>query len=208
MLTDHRRALWYAFALLASLGFVLFAVGKHPPSLAPLTTLPFVGRFDQQMYDAVDRIRVTPLTWLFRFLNVVGGGAVTIPLRAISAIYLLVRRWWRRAAGFILTWAASELLLDVPEGVVPPRTSTRRHRRVVGYSFPSGHATAGTATAVALVLAFLPAGHQRRKWEWIAVAFAFVMAFSRVYLHAHWFSDVVAGRAPRIGDRVGTRSRW
>ena len=27
MLTDHRRALWYALALLASLGFVLFAVG-------------------------------------------------------------------------------------------------------------------------------------------------------------------------------------
>jgi undecaprenyl-diphosphatase len=52
---------------------------------------------------------------------------------------------------------------------------------------------AGAATALALVLAFLPAGPRRRKWEWFAVGFAFVMAFSRVYLHAHWFSDVVAG---------------
>jgi undecaprenyl-diphosphatase len=52
---------------------------------------------------------------------------------------------------------------------------------------------AGTATALALVLAFLPAGPNRRMWEWIAVGFSFVMAFSRVYLHAHWFSDVVAG---------------
>jgi len=77
MLNDHRRAFWYALALLGSLGFVLFAVGRHPASAAPLTTLPFVGRFDQQMYDAVDHIRVTPLTWMFRFLSVVGGGVVT-----------------------------------------------------------------------------------------------------------------------------------
>jgi membrane-associated phospholipid phosphatase len=203
MLTDHRRALWYALALLGSLGFVLYAVGRHPVSAAPLTTIPFVGRFDQQMYDAVDHIRVTPLTWLFRFLNVVGGGIVTIPLRAIASIYLLARRWWRRAAGFILTWAASELILTFlkswfhrgrpPAGIVT----------VIGFSFPSGHATAAAATAVALVIALLPAGPKRRKWEWLAVVFSFVMAFSRVYLHAHWFSDVVAGVLLGSGIALG-----
>lgn len=203
MLADHRRAFWYALALLGSLGFVLFAVGRHPVSAAPLTTIPFVGRFDQRMYDAVDHIRVTPMTWLFRFLNVVGGGIVTIPLRAIASIYLLARRWWRRAAGFILTWAASELVLTYlkmwfhrgrpPEPIVD----------IVGFSFPSGHATAATATAVAVILAFLPAGPARRKWEWLAVGFSFAMAFSRVYLHAHWFSDVVAGVLLGSGIAIG-----
>ena len=204
MLSDHRRAFWYALGLLGSLGFVLFAVGRHPASAAPLTTLPFVGRFDQQMYDAVDHIRVTPLTWMFRFLSVVGGGVVTIPLRVIASIYLLARRWWRRAAGFILTWAASELILTFlkswfhrgrPPGSIVVTT---------GASFPSGHATAAAATAVALVLAFFPAGPSRRKWEWLAAAFAFVMAFSRVYLHAHWFSDVVAGVLLGSGIALGS----
>ncbi len=54
------------------------------------------------------------------------------------------------------------------------------------------------------MLAFLPAGPKRRKWEWIAVAFAFVMAFSRVYLHAHWFSDVVAGVLLGSGIALGS----
>ena len=204
MLNDHRRALWYALALLGSLGFVLFAVGRHPPSAAPLTTIPFVGRFDQQMYDAVDHIRVTPLTWMFRVLNVIGGGIVTIPLRAIAAIYLVARRWWRRAAGFILTWAASELILTYLKSWFHRGRPPSPIVDIVGYSFPSGHATAAAATAVALVLALFPAGPARRKWEWLAAIFAFAMAFSRVYLHAHWFSDVVAGVLLGSGIALGS----
>jgi membrane-associated phospholipid phosphatase len=203
MLNNHRRAFWYALALLASLGFVLMAVGKHPASVAPQTSLPFVGRFDQQMYNAVDDIRVMPLTWFFRFLNVVGGGIVTIPLRAIASIYLLARRWWRRAAAFILTWAVSELMLTFLKAWFHRGRPPGDLVDIIGYSFPSGHATAGAATAVALVLALFSAGPTRRKWEWIAVAFSFVMAFSRVYLHAHWFSDVVAGVLLGSGIALG-----
>jgi len=74
----------------------------------------------------------------------------------------------------------------------------------VGASFPSGHAVTGAATAVALVLVLMPAGPARRRWERVAVAFAFVMATSRVYLHAHWLSDVVAGVLLGTGVALGT----
>ena len=204
MLTNHRRGFWYSLALLGSLTLVVVAVGRHPASAAPQTTFPFVGRFDQQMYDAMDTLRSTLLTWLFRFLNVVGGGIVTIPLRAAVSIYLLVRRRWRRAGAFLLTWAASELLLTFLKAWFhrgrPPGTLVA----ITGYSFPSGHATAGAATAVALVLALMLPGAKRRKWELVAVGFAFVMAFSRVYLHAHWFSDVVAGVLLGLGIALGS----
>jgi undecaprenyl-diphosphatase len=41
----------------------------------------------------------------------------------------------------------------------------------------------------------VPAGPRRRNLEMIAAAFAVIMGLSRVYLRAHWLSDVVAGVA-------------
>ena len=193
MLTDHRRAFRYAGGLVVALVLVLVAVGRHPYNEAPVTTFPFVGHFDQRMYDWMQSIRNVVFTGIFKVLNIVGGGAVTIPVRIAASVILLVRRRWRAFFAFTLTWAASEILLSVL------KTYYHRGRPPLplvvtsGNSFPSGHAVAGAATAVALVLAFLPPGPRRRKWEWLAVIFAFVMAFSRVYLNAHWFSDVVAG---------------
>jgi membrane-associated phospholipid phosphatase len=202
MLTNHRRALWYSLALLAACVMSLAAVGRHPPALAPETTLPFIGHFDSALYRWMDDIRVTPLTWLFRFLNVVGGGIVTIPLRAVVSIYLLLRRWWRKATAFMLTWLVSEIALSVLKAFFHRGRPMQPLVSVSGYSFPSGHAVAGAALAVALVLAFFPAG-ERRRWEWAAAGFAFVMGFSRVYLNAHWFSDVVAGVLLGSGIAIG-----
>jgi membrane-associated phospholipid phosphatase len=194
MLTDHRRAFRYAAALVGALLLLLLAVGRQPPESAPHTTLHAIGAFDQRVYDWMGSIHNMVLNGLFRFLNVAGGGVITIPLRAVASLVLLIRRRWRAFAAFGLTWAFSEIGLTILKtyfhrGRPPaPLVST-----AVTFSFPSGHAVAGAATAVALVLAFFPPGARRRKWEWMAVAFAFVMAFSRVYLNAHWFSDVVAG---------------
>lgn len=56
-----------------------------------------------------------------------------------------------------------------------------------GYSFPSGHMTAITAAAVAL-FAFC-----NKKWSWVGFIGMLFMGFSRVYLIAHYPTDVLAG---------------
>jgi undecaprenyl-diphosphatase len=130
---------------------------------------------------------------------------VTIPLRIGVSVWLIVRTRWRALAAWLLTWAVAELVLagakaffhrGRPPGPLVDVSGT--------FSFPSGHAVAGAATAVALVLVLLPAGPKRRRWELAAVAFAFVMALSRVYLQAHWFSDVVAGVLLGAGVALGS----
>jgi membrane-associated phospholipid phosphatase len=203
VLTNHRRALWYASALLLACVLALAAVGRRPPGTSPTdTAVPFVGRFDASMYRWMDDIRVAPLTLLFRFLNVAGGGIVTIPLRAAVSVYLAARRRWRKTAAFVLTWVVSEVVLTALKGYFHRGRPPQPLVGIMGFSFPSGHAVAGAAVAVGIVLAFFPAG-ERRTWEWAAAGFAFVMAFSRVYLNAHWFSDVVAGVLLGSGIAIG-----
>jgi membrane-associated phospholipid phosphatase len=204
VLTNHRRAIGWSAVLLGAMIFVFAAVGRHPPGLAPKTNLPFVGEFDLSVFRWMDDIRNGVLTLLARFLNVLGGGMVTIPLRVAVAVWLAFRRRWRAFATWVITWAAAELFLSAAKTFFHRGRPPLPLVDVVGFSFPSGHAVAGAATAVALVLVLLPAGPARRRWESVAIGFAFVMALSRVYLGAHWFSDVVAGVLLGAGVALGS----
>jgi len=204
VLTNHRRAIGWSAVLLGAMIFVFAAVGRHPPGLAPKTNIPFVGEFDLSVFHWMDDIRNGVLTLLARFLNVLGGGMVTIPLRVAVAVWLAFRRRWRAFATWVITWAAAELILTAAKAFFHRGRPPLPLVDVVGFSFPSGHAVAGAATAVALVLVLLPAGQARRRWEFVAIGFAFVMALSRVYLNAHWFSDVVAGVLLGAGVALGS----
>lgn len=70
-----------------------------------------------------------------------------------------------------------------PDGLVHP----------LGTSFPSGHATYAGATCVALVLVFTTPGSRRTWWRMLAGLATAGMAWSRIYLQAHWLSHVIAG---------------
>ncbi len=73
----------------------------------------------------------------------------------------------------------------------PYETMTGVHLLVdktTDFSFPSDHATAAGAVAVGLLLT-------NRRWGIIAGVLAVVMAFTRVYVGAHYPGDVLAGLA-------------
>ena len=55
-----------------------------------------------------------------------------------------------------------------------------------GYSFPSGHTMSSFAAATVLL-------YTNRKYGIIALIFAALIAFSRLYLYVHYPSDILAG---------------
>lgn len=56
-----------------------------------------------------------------------------------------------------------------------------------GYSFPSGHMTAITAAMTALFILC------NKKWSWVGFVGVLLMGVSRIYLIAHYATDVIAG---------------
>jgi membrane-associated phospholipid phosphatase len=186
MIRNHRRALALAGALLA--GAIVLGV---------LVAVPSTRHGVQVVDDGVRRLAVRmenrPTTLIAEGLSWVGGVWVNWTVRIVALAVLAVRRQFLQFTAFALAVITSEILIGTLKAAYDRPRPPGSLIGTSGASFPSGHAIAAAVTAVGLVLVILPPGPARWKWETRAIAFAFVMALSRVYLRAHWLSDVVAG---------------
>ncbi len=157
------------------------------------STLAHVQTVDDWVYDLSNQFQPTPLVWAAKVLALTGSAYVNWPLRVAVIVLLAWRRMWVQLLAFVLAIVTSEIVLGLMKtGYARPRPPDPLFA-TTGYSFPSGHAVAAVVTAVGIVIVLLPPGSARTRWEIRAIIFVLLMAMSRVYLNAHWLSDVVEG---------------
>lgn len=139
-------------------------------------------------------------TGLMKGVTWLGSNAVLIPLVVALGAYLLLRKKdWRAPALLIAALAGANAWYHVVKPLVarnrPPETL--HLIGVSGFSFPSGHATAAIAVwgAVAVVLSAGRTNKQKVAVWFGAGLISTLVAFSRVYLGVHWWTDAVAGAA-------------
>jgi membrane-associated phospholipid phosphatase len=196
VIVNHRRALLVAAGLLAAAML-----------LGLLVALPATRHDVHSVDDAVRRLAVRlqnrPTTLLAEGLSLIGGVWINWPIRIAAIVLLAVRRQWVQLAAFALAVLTSEILIGTLKAAYDRPRPPGSLISTSGATFPSGHAIAGAVTAVGLVVVLLPPGRPRWRWELRAVAFSFLMALSRVYLRAHWLSDVVAGGLLGAGLALG-----
>ena len=179
-----------AFVLAFALFFYLARVVFGQPSVA----------LDEQAFAAADRWRAAApwLTGVVSFVTFFGSLKFFLPASFIAPYWMRRRGYGRHALALFLAmgggWALNELLKAWFHR--PRPTSALLYQ--LGLSFPSGHAM--MSTAFYGCLAWLLAREYGR-WGWAAalLVWAVLIGLTRVYLHVHYFTDVLAGFAGGVG---------
>ena len=205
--SDYARERWKPFrtylpiALIVIAGAVLTAwAGDGFLDLAELvhSRSPVLQSVDAGVHDWAVSRRTPGATRFFVVMTIIGGPAALALIVVITVIALLILGRYRWAAYLALTCGGGGLLnLELKRYFARVRPDVAEMLRLAhGYSFPSGHAMGSTVTFGALsYLAFRVAKTWPSKAAALALALTLTLAvsLSRVYLGAHWISDVAAG---------------
>jgi undecaprenyl-diphosphatase len=150
---------------------------------------------DQSLYHFFQELRTPWADALMVFTAELGDYQVTLPVSLVVFGWLIWRRkqvaaWhWLAALGFGM---ATNLLF---RWLLPVSSPAEVSQGVLGYSFPSSHATFSTLVFGFLAVLIAREIPPARRWiAYLAAAFAIVpIAFARLYLGVHWLTDTLAG---------------
>jgi len=149
---------------------------------------------DRGIYESLQGLRTDWGDDVMVTVTQLGSPYVVIAVIAAIALWLALTRRFRTLAYWIAAPLFAELLVWTLKYALGRARPDTPYALIDEYSLPSGHAA--LSLVVYGFLAFLVA-HGKPRWQQTvlalgAAAIALLMAFSRLYLGAHWFSDVVA----------------
>ncbi|WP_084396738.1 phosphatase PAP2 family protein [Henriciella aquimarina] len=150
--------------------------------------------FDRTLSDGIIALRNPPLDWGVVLITLFGDGTALTMIAVAVVVTLLVRRaWWPAgicAAAFSLT---PLIVKAVKLTVARARPTADLYAGVESFSFPSGHMTNSMVIYGALAIFAVHAltGLRQRLAVGGFILLITLMGLSRIYLGAHWPSDVI-----------------
>ena len=149
---------------------------------------------DNDWLDLADRLRNDMLVDVAKVVTNLGALPTVITLVVGTSILLIVRRRYPEALVLVIGLALIYIAVHVTKEAIDRPRPTGSLVETAGAAYPSGHAAyamAWVAAAVVLTrrLRLVTSG----VLVFVALAIAVVVGATRVYLRAHWGSDVGGG---------------
>ncbi|MBJ7355245.1 MAG: bifunctional DedA family/phosphatase PAP2 family protein [Thermoleophilaceae bacterium] len=156
----------------------------------------FTTKINDAAFRVADSIRTDWLDTLAEWITHLGAFPVAAFFTLIAAGYCLYRRRVPEALVLIFSLAIAGLLVSpIKEWTEVPRPPGSLVE-TMGYAYPSGHtAYAITYVTIAVTLERVRDIVTRAALVVVAIALASAIGLSRVYLRAHYLSDVIGGAA-------------
>jgi undecaprenyl-diphosphatase len=187
--TVREKRLLLGLALLSVLFLALAMIARSSELL----------HLDRYVTLGVQSVRTPWLDAVAVALSVVGGGRAVLVVGVCAVAALLLKKR-PRAAGLcaltLISLGLNPVIKEIIGRARPEEGMVQVILPAAGLSFPSGHAMASLAVYGFFALMawiHIPQKPQRLFWTLLLVLFPVCVGLSRIYLGAHWLSDVVGG---------------
>lgn len=176
-----------AVAIVAGLLFAVLTV------LVAIHPAPFF--FDRPIEVAVQSVSGQDFGWFNTFVSAFSGFVGVGVGAAVIAITFLLRRPATPFVAFSAIYSAVYNIVNIVIRRPRPTGVAHTTSKLIGYSYPSGHVGFFvwlSVLAMVLLARKLPRPLYIACW-FLAAALVVAAALSRIYVGAHWPSDVLAG---------------
>ena len=191
------------FALIS--GVLIAAIAGFARLVDAVASEQAVLTFDHAASQSLQRLRTGWTDDVMVIPTLLGDWQVTTAVALAGLAVLALHRRWRLAGGMAAALVATVVFMRVMKFLVHASRPADLYSGVDAFSFPSGHATM-TATLYGIIglIAFRGLGGMASRIVMgLCAGFIAAVALSRVYLAAHWPSDVTAGVLFGIGMTAG-----
>ena len=183
---NHRQLILFTYLLVTTTLFIIFTVS--------VLTYGFLTGFNEPINHLLISLRVNSVYCVMLFITSLGSVSTIFTIAFLVFLWLCFKRYWKIA----ICWIATIMITGGIVFILKSLFFMHRPYLMNGPSnscFPSGH-TAFVTSLISLS-SILIAQELKRGKRYIPYVFATVIivaiGFSRLYLGAHWLTDVISG---------------
>lgn len=151
---------------------------------------------DNILLAKVYALRTSHLTTIMQWITLLGK-EVIYSVSGVIIFFFAIHRYWRQVASYIILIGGGELITTIIKVLIQrPRPTSSVINHEPSFSYPSGHSSASIIFYLLLVYWFWQKSNTpslRVMSLIIAILIIVAVGISRIYLGAHFASDVVGG---------------